>query len=46
MTPWEAYDELKKAREDTRREEYCLHPSAEEQLFLPGSQKATNPAHD
>lgn len=28
MTPWEAFDELKKAREDTRTEKYCLHPSA------------------
>jgi hypothetical protein len=28
LTPWEAYDELKKARADSRTEQYCLHPSA------------------
>lgn len=28
MTPWEAYDEVKKARADTRTEKYCLHPAA------------------
>ena len=28
MTPWEASDELKRARADTRTEKYCLHPSA------------------
>lgn len=28
VTPWEAYDELKKARADSRTEKYCLHPSA------------------